>query len=154
TGLAILAAKPKVGKSFLSMDLCAALVTGTHFLRPDRVCEKAAALYLDLEGGGRLSQKRLASVSRDRVGADGKPLSLEHLYLVNHHPEIPPIQLDREFEDQGFTKWLSQLFEALPVKPLLVIIDTFAAIQGGGERGFQVEYKELGSLRRFAQEKD
>jgi RecA-family ATPase len=57
-GVAILAGKPKVGKSWLALDIAIAVATGGHVLGDIEV-EKGAVLYLGLEDTQRRMQDRV-----------------------------------------------------------------------------------------------
>lgn len=56
-GTCILSAKPKLGKSWLALALCLAVAKGEDFL--GYKTKKCSTLYLDLETGENLQQKRL-----------------------------------------------------------------------------------------------
>ena len=69
-GLAILAGRPKVGKSWLALQICQSVVTGGRVF--DKPVEKGRILYLALEDNeGRLQRRMLAQRwPRDAGGAD------------------------------------------------------------------------------------
>ena len=56
-GTCILSAKPKLGKSWLALAMCLAIAKGEDFL--GYKTQKCSTLYLDLETGKNLQQKRL-----------------------------------------------------------------------------------------------
>ena len=84
-GLALLAGRPKLGKSFLGLQLSIAVGAGGMFL--DRKVTTAKALYVALEDSPRRLQKRLVQMS---ASADGQvdfafswpPLNGEGLYAI------------------------------------------------------------------------
>ena len=65
-GVAVLAARPKTGKSILAMNLSLALGTGGVFLG-HRFEEKAPVLYINLEGGAGLFRQRLDRMLGGRI---------------------------------------------------------------------------------------
>ena len=62
-GLFILAGSPKVGKSWLALDMCYAVATGGEFW--DYPATQGDALYLALEDNPSRLQERLAKVSSE-----------------------------------------------------------------------------------------
>ena len=60
-GVALLAGKPKLGKSWLALGLCVAVASGGVTFGTVHV-EKGAALYLALEDNERRRQFRLAKI--------------------------------------------------------------------------------------------
>ena len=70
-GLVALAGKPKVGKTSLALDLCAATRTGRPFLgRPTR---QVRALFIGEEGGPAEIQQRLYAIGSGAVSAEVPP---------------------------------------------------------------------------------
>lgn len=60
-GLAILAGRPKLGKSFLALQLSIAVGSGGHFL--EREMERGLARYIALEDSARRMQRRLRDMN-------------------------------------------------------------------------------------------
>jgi hypothetical protein len=71
-GVTLLAGKPKLGKSWMVLDLCVAVATGGIVLGTRRV-EQGDALYLGLEDNERRLQRRLRKLLR----GDSRPERLE-----------------------------------------------------------------------------
>lgn len=65
-GLTMLAARPKIGKSWLALDLATAVATGGTFL--GQQVEQGDVLYLALEDGDRRLQTRLAKLKAHGPG--------------------------------------------------------------------------------------
>lgn len=64
-GLAILAGLPKIGKSYLSLDLCLCVAHGLPFL--GKRTHAGSVLYLALEDSDRRLQKRVREVWGDKA---------------------------------------------------------------------------------------
>jgi AAA domain len=108
-GLCVFAARPKTGKSWLSLQLGIALATGGKFLGRD--LDRASVLILALEDGDRRLAKRL--------GALECPRSVEGLHFQFG---IPPLT-------KGGMEYLTRLVEE--TDPALVVIDTLSrALEG------------------------
>jgi hypothetical protein len=71
-GVILLAGKPKLGKSWMALDLCVAVATGSVALGTKRV-EQGDALYLGLEDNERRLQRRLRKLLR----CNSRPQRLE-----------------------------------------------------------------------------
>jgi DNA-binding transcriptional ArsR family regulator len=127
-GVALLADKPKLGKSWLALGLCVAAF-GTV-----RV-EKGAALYLALEDNDRRLQFRLAKILAGAEVPDGL------------HYSIKCPRLD-EGGVEAIEDWLSSRPDAR-----LVVIDTLAKIRPRQRRGantYQEDYEALEALLPLA----
>ena len=109
-GLTILAGRPKVGKSWLALDLCIAVAGGRKALGTIQ-CEPGDALYLSLEDNPRRLQSRL----RKLLGGDDAPPQLK---LVCAWPRL----------DQGGLDKLRDWIEKTPTARLIVI-DTLARVR-------------------------
>jgi hypothetical protein len=75
-GVALLASKPKLGKSWLALGLCVAVASGGAAFGNVRV-EKGAALYLALEDNERRLQFRLKKILAGAEVPDGLHYSIE-----------------------------------------------------------------------------
>lgn len=132
-GLTILAGKPKIGKSWMSLGIAAEVARGGEYL--DRPLQQGKALYLALEDTlGRL-KRRLAKVL---AGAPfPKDLRVETLW-----PKSP-----------DGTKQIQAFMEKHP-DTRLVIIDTLAKIRheaGDRQKGtYQDDYTALQGLKQVA----
>lgn len=131
-GLCILAGRPKLGKSWLSLQAAVAVGSGGKFL--DRDIEKGKALYLALEDSPRRLKERLA---KQQATADT---------LTDYRFEWPLLQreqgiagLTHEIDHNGYT---------------LIVIDTLARAVGGADQMDQGEMNVIcGTLQRIAQDR-
>jgi hypothetical protein len=113
-GLAILAGKPKFGKSFLALDLAIAIATGGMALRHIQ-CEAGDVLYLALEDGRRRIRDRLKLLVP--FGEDMP----SHLFFETAAMRLRS-GLERQIDD-----WLD-----LHPGARCVIIDTYARVKPEG----------------------
>jgi RecA-family ATPase len=113
-GLTILAGKPKLGKSWLALDMALAVAAGGDVL--GRECIQGAALYLALEDNQRRLQRRLNRVEPH----------LSWPFDLELHTQWPRL-------DQGGQKairdWITTHENAK-----LVIVDTLAVVRPRGEQ--------------------
>lgn len=132
-GLTLLAGKPKVGKSWMSLGLAAACAEGSEYL--GRGVPKGKALYLALEDTLPRAQRRLRKVQA------GEPFPPD-LRVETMWPRCP----------DAATQIVSFIKENPETK--LVIIDTLAKVRHeAGERAkgtYQDDYQALGDLKRVA----
>lgn len=129
-GLYILGGSPKVGKSWLAMQLCLAVCTGSTFL--GRSTKKSEVLYLALEDGPqRLHNRALHLIDTAPAG----------LYLCG---QAMPI-------GQGLEQ---QLETALNVYPniRLVIVDTLQKVRNiaCGSMSYGGDYQDAAALKSLA----
>ena len=136
-GLAILAGKPKVGKSFMVLDILLN-VAGLEGQALDAYdVEHGDALYLALED----TQRRLQSRLRKLLAGRKAP---ERLHLFTDWPKFGP----KSRGDQLLVEWL----EAHP-DTRLVVIDTFAkARQRRGRDGnvYDEDYQAVAGIKAHA----
>lgn len=132
-GVALLAAKPKIGKSWLALGLCVVSAAGGHALGNVPV-ERGAALYLALEDNERRLQSRLRKVLNDGEVPSG-------LYYATHCPRL----------DDGGTEAIEGWLETHP-DARLVILDTMAKIRprASGKNVYQEDYEALEELLPLA----
>jgi hypothetical protein len=129
-GLFILAGSPKVGKSWLALQLCLAVSKGESFLNCKT--EKSGVLYLCLEDSYQRIQSRLFDITEDA------PPTIHFTNLAHSIGE----GLEEEI-----AKFVSTHFDTR-----LVVIDTLQMIRSGNvESSYGNDYKELSSLHRLAQ---
>lgn len=105
-GLGILVAKPKIGKSFFSLQLCLAVAQGGKFL--GRQLNQGSALYFGLED----SDVRLQHRSRELNEDEPLPEALRFYRNTRHLPNLTEIE-------ELITQWASDVPD-----PTLVVIDT------------------------------
>ena len=133
-GLAALGAPPKSYKSFMALDLCTAICTGTTFL--GFKTHQYACLYFDLESTKGRPKNRLNLI----LGKDTpKP---DNLYIITGDDE--PGRIGDGFE----TQVEYQLQQHPDIK--FVVVDVFQKIRipkKGQNGGYDVDYEELGALK-------
>lgn len=132
-GLGIIVGATKSGKSWLVLDLCLSVSTGTPFL--GFKTNQADALYLALEDGYTRLQDRMRKVLNGRSAPSG-------LGLITHAGTL----------EHGLIEQLTKYVEENP-KTKLIIIDTFQWIRDGGKRGesaYATDYKDCIKLKAFA----
>lgn len=133
-GLGILAGKPKLGKSFLALQLCLAKAEGAVFL--DNETLKGAAAYIALEDGPRRLQERLKRMLQGRPAPDGlifftewKPLDQGGL-----------IDLEKFLKDNPDTE--------------LAIFDTWQKVRPiskpKGASAYEIDYSEASKIKMIA----
>jgi hypothetical protein len=133
-GVALLAGKPKLGKSWLALGLCVAVASGGVTFGTVHV-EKGAALYLALEDNERRRQFRLAKILAGAEVPDGLHYSIECPRL-----------------DEGGVKAIEDWLRSRP-DARLVVIDTLAKIRPRQRRGantYQEDYEALEALLPLA----
>ena len=139
TGVGGIVAPPKFGKSWLCLDLCIAVATGTTFLGfPTNQNE---VLYLALEDG----KKRLDRRSRIVAGEERKILKSK----LHYDLKAPTL-------DDGLLDKLERTLKKFPgIK--LIVIDTLQKVRGEMRRGesvYKYDYREISDLHNFAIDHD
>ncbi len=134
-GVTIVAGKPKIGKSWLALDVCLAVADETRFVLGDKRPVHGDVLYLALEDNQRRLKKRVDKIVQG--GCWPKPLEM--------HTEWRRV-------DQGglddIEAWCKSVKE-----PRLVWIDTLAKIRPLGARNEQAyagDYRAIEGLKRLA----
>jgi hypothetical protein len=134
-GLTLLAGSPKVGKSWLSLDLALAVASGGLALGAIPV-DQGGAVVLALEDGLRRLQDRIGLLHGDQPWPDD-------LHLVVQRPEHPLTALDDHLERHPGTR--------------LVVVDTLAKVRppsrGGDANAYQEDYRFAGALQQWATER-
>jgi hypothetical protein len=133
-GVALLAGKPKLGKSWLALGLCVAVATGGVAFGNVHV-EKGSALYLALEDNERRLQFRLKKILARSKVPEGLHYSIECPRLGDGGVE-------------AIESWLRSRPDAR-----LVVIDTLAKIRPRQRRGanaYQEDYEALEALLPLA----
>ena len=132
-GLAILCASSKVGKSWMAMQMCAAISQGKPFL--DYATNTAGCLYLALEDGLFRLKDRMNKVLKGETAPDNFYMSIKADPLDGSLIR----QLDEEIEEHPSIK--------------LVIIDTLQKVRGTAKKNeiaYATDYRELGALKEYA----
>ena len=136
-GVTILAGKPKIGKSWLALDICAA-VAGNRFVLGETKPVQGDVLYLALEDNQRRLKKRTDKILH---GAAGWP---EALGLHTQWRRL----------DQGGLDDIKEWCEAHPARRL-IWIDTFVRIRplaGKNEQAYGFDYRGIEGLQKLAGE--
>ena len=132
-GMGVLVAKPKIGKSWMVLDLCLAAARGEPFLGSPT--SPHGALYLALEDGKSRMQTRLRKLTA------GRPLP-ENLHIQFTAPRL----------DEGLLDGLGAFLDEHP-DVHLVCIDTLSKIKPKGkpfENAYDADYAYMGQLKQFA----
>lgn len=134
-GLTLLVGAPKLGKSWLALDICNAVATGGYTLG-DRHCARGDVLYAALEDNARRLKSRLHKVC-SRKPASGFTIWTEM----------------RMLDDGGIDdlrRWI-----ASADCPRLIVIDVLnkvRASQGKNEAPYQYDYRSVTPLKELADE--
>ncbi len=130
-GLTLLAGKPKLGKSWLSLDLALSVALGGRALGKE--CEQGAALYLALEDNPRRLQRRLRKIEPE----------LEWPGALEFRTEFPRL-------DAGglnlLREWLKEHGDAR-----LIIVDTLAVVRPQHKAADSAHSGDYGALRGLHQ---
>lgn len=135
-GLCMIVSPPKYGKSWLSLDLCISVSTGTKFL--GFKTNKAGCLYLALEDSNNRLQERMRKVLNGREAPPELGLSI-HANALQH----------------GLIEQLSKYVEENP-ETKLIVIDTFQKVRGESKRSesaYSADYRDCGQIKAFADAK-
>jgi len=133
-GVTILAGKPKVGKSWMALDVCVAVAAGGTCLGQAESAE-ADVLYVALEDNHRRLQRRM----HKRMGNERWPTRLT---LATEW---------RRLDEGGLADM--EAWCATVAAPRLIVIDTLAAIRPvRSSSGYREDYEALSELQRFAGE--
>ena len=135
-GVTILAGKPKIGKSFLALDVCLAVADETRFVLGQQKPIQGDALYLALEDNQRRLKKRLSQITQGQRAWS------------------PKLQLHTEWRrfDQGgledIEAWCTSVEE-----PRLIWIDTLAKVRPPARRNepaYDGDYRAITGLQTLA----
>jgi AAA domain len=137
-GLTLLAGKPKVGKSWLALDLSFGVADGDFVMTSIRPACTGDVLYLALEDNHRRLQKRSTKL---RGALKGRwP---DHLTLVTQWRRL----------DKGGLEDIVDWCGSVP-KPRLVVIDTLQKVKPiKPNAGYAEDYDALQALQQFAGER-
>ncbi len=135
-GFSILAGKPKVGKSFLSLGLCEAVATGGSAWGLGNV-PQGEVLYLALEDSQARLKRRMTSIKSK--WADAFHIAIEW----------------RKIEDGGLDELKSWILKHPDIR--LIVIDTLVKMLGGRKNKatlYEEDYERIAPLQKFASEND
>jgi AAA domain-containing protein len=138
-GATLLTGDPKVGKSFLALQIALAVASGEKcFFDSLEVCTPGRVLYLALDDG---SEKRLHNRLRGLQVPEEATRNLDFVYQRN----LPDLS-------NGFVGIIHRYLEEN--KYVLVILDTFGAVMGRmtGKSIYREEYQEAIKLQKLAQQ--
>jgi hypothetical protein len=136
-GLTVLAGRPKLGKSWLALDLAIAVATGGSVLGLPRI-EQGDVLYLALEDNERRLQKRLFQ-----------------LLPPSEMPERLAVETECPRLDQGGIEAIREWTESVS-SPRLIVVDVFNKVRPETKRGenpYEADYRALAPLKALADEK-
>jgi hypothetical protein len=134
-GLTLIAAKPKLGKSWLMLDVAVAVARGT-FTMGDKKCVEGDVLYAALEDGERRLKARMEKIC---VSREPWPDRLTFWFEM---PRLEESGLER------LREWAQSVPDAR-----LIVIDTFARVRsprGREESTYEADYRQAGALKAFA----
>ena len=133
-GVTVLAGKPKIGKSFLALDVCIAVAAG-RFVLGETKPVAGDALYLALEDSQRRLKKRM-----------------DKLMQAQAWPERLQLHTEWKRLDQGGFDDLVEWCKAHP-EARLIWIDTLVKIRpimGRNEQTYAYDYRAIEGLQRIA----
>jgi len=136
-GLAILAGKPKIGKSWFAWDLTLAVSRGDKAFS-QFPCNPSSAFFLALEDNPRRIQDRVTKI------LCGQP-SPKNAYVGYSWPEFG------QTKGNGLEALYEWIENHIDVK--LIIVDTLAKVRdrkGGKENAYDRDYRDLEGLQRLA----
>lgn len=134
-GLTILAGKPKLGKSWLLLDVAVAVASGGFTL--DTKCAQGDVLYAALEDNQRRLKSRMGKVCQLKEWPDRLTFWTEMLRL----------------EDGGIEQLRAWIKGA--TNPRLIVIDVFSKVKrpkGGSEGIYDADYLAAAPLKKLADE--
>ncbi len=127
-GLFILAGAPKIGKSWLALDICLSIAKGEQVLSSSTV--QGTALYLCLEDSRIRIQNRLYEMT------DEPTEQLHFALLANTIGGGLEQQIEAFLAEHSDTK--------------IIIIDTLQKIRGPSDSSYAADYQELSVLKEIA----
>lgn len=138
-GVVMLSAKPKMGKSFLAIQLALSVASGGEFLGFQ--AQKHEVLYIDLETSQRSMKNRISMMTADAP---------KGLYLMTPQEVFEFGNIGNGFESQ--VDYFLESHKGVK----LVIVDTYGLIQGsrtGAQNIYRLEYAEISHLNSWARKK-
>lgn len=127
-GLYILAGAPKVGKSWLALDMCLSIAKGEKVLGQET--SKGTVLYLCLEDSFERIQKRLYEITDE-------PTDILHFAIM---ADTIGNGLEEEIEK----------FKSVHIDLKIVFIDTLQMVRNETDSNYGSDYKELSILKGLA----
>lgn len=134
-GLTLMAGKPKIGKSWLALDIAVAVASGGNCL--GHICEQGKVLALFLEDNDRRLQRRLTMM----LGMKTWPKNLSY---ATNWPRLSKGGIER------LREWI------IKEKPRLVIIDILEKVRdrvtGKQTSQYSADYEAVEALQKLASE--
>ena len=128
TGLFILAGAPKIGKSWLALDIALSIAKGEKVLGRETKC--GIALYLSLEDSHTRIQNRLFEMTSEPT---------ENLHFAIMAGTLGGV-LENQIEN----------FKSQHTDLKIIIIDTLQKIRSSDDASYASDYKELSALKNLA----
>jgi hypothetical protein len=136
-GLTLIAGKPKIGKSWLALDVCIAVALG-RFCLGERKPVQGSVLYAAMEDNPRRLQRRIDKLLSPFAVAWPEGLTLANTWR----------RLDQGGVDD-IRAWIEQTDN-----PRLIVLDTLAGVKPvKTQQGYTEDYESLAALHRLANEK-
>jgi RecA-family ATPase len=136
-GLTLIAGKPKIGKSWLALDVCIAVALG-RFCLGERRPAQGSVLYAAMEDNQRRLQRRI-----DRLLSPFSAEWPEGLTLANTWRRLDKGGVD------DIRDWIEQADN-----PRLIVLDTLAGVKPiKTQQGYTEDYESLAALHRLANDK-
>lgn len=134
-GLTLLAGKPKMGKSWMALDIAMSVAIGCETLG-DRSCKKGTTLYCALEDNPRRLRRRMLHNYGDQTN-----------WPVNFHFSTQINKLDEGGREQ-LEDWIVEH------RPSLIIIDTLVCVRptSKSKNEYDADYAALSPLQQLAGE--
>ena len=139
-GVTLLAAKPKVGKSLLALNLAFGIASGLPVLG-GRKARQGQVLYLMLEDTELGASNRLKAILSAYPGFQGWPQMMLHFYY-----RWPPM-------DQGGFDLLELWLTRNP-ETILIIVDTLKRVRPPQQRGLSIYEQDYEAIRWFKRLRD
>lgn len=135
-GTTMFAGPPKIGKSWLALDIALAVARGGYVLG-DIKCEQGDVLYLALEDNQRRLQDRVRKISQGDY--------------VDHWPESFHYALQSAKANDGGLRHIEKWINAV-ANPRLVVIDVLAAFrssEGASQNLYQADYAAIKAVQEL-----
>lgn len=137
-GTTVLASLPKLGKSWMCVQLSVECALGGEFL--GRKVEQGDVLYLPLEDGKERTQRRLKKVLAGRTVPRGS---------LTIRWDSPPL-------GEGMEAMISEWLDAHP-RASMILVDTLGRVRtpGDGRRNaYQVDVQDVGRIQSLVRDRD
>jgi RecA-family ATPase len=134
-GLTLFAGKPKIGKSWLCLDV-ALSVAGGRYCLGDLKCDEGDVLFIGLEDNERRLQKRIAKLL---------PGSMEWPSRLHYATEWPRA-------NEGGLQAIRDWCQGAPM-PKLIVVDVLAAFRGerrASQNQYEGDYAAIKDLQQIA----